>query len=76
MDIEEPFRGRGFGPYLVQELKRQAYDIGAIPAARCNRDNRPSRKTLQRAGFIPYAHILNGAIGGCREANDNVVGVK
>jgi GNAT superfamily N-acetyltransferase len=62
MDIEEPFRGRGFGSYLVQELKRQTYDIGAIPAARCNRDNRPSRKTLQKAGFVPYAHILNGAI--------------
>jgi GNAT superfamily N-acetyltransferase len=65
MEIEEPFRGRGFGPYLVQELKRHAYDIGSIPAARCNRDNRPSRTTLQRAGFIPYAHILNGTIGGC-----------
>ncbi len=64
MDIEEPFRGRGLGRYLVQELKRQAYEIGSIPAARCNRDNRPSRKTLQRAGFIPYAHILNGTIGG------------
>ena len=62
MDIEESFRGRGFGSYLVQELKRQAYQIGAIPAARCNRDNRPSRKTLQKAGFVPYAHILNGAI--------------
>jgi len=65
MNIEEPFRGRGFGSYLVQELKRQAYEIGSIPAARCNRDNRPSRKTLQRAGFIPYAHVLNGTIDGC-----------
>ena len=64
MEIEEPFRGRGFGAYLVQELKRQAYEIGSIPAARCNRDNRVSRKTLQRAGFIPYAHILNGTIAG------------
>jgi GNAT superfamily N-acetyltransferase len=64
MDIEEPFRGRGLGAYLVQELKRQAYEIGSIPAARCNRDNRASRKTLQKAGFIPYAHILNGAIAG------------
>jgi GNAT superfamily N-acetyltransferase len=62
MEIEEAFRGRGLGSYLVQELKRQAYAIGAIPAARCNRDNRPSRKTLQKAGFIPYAHILTGAI--------------
>ena len=64
MDIEEPFRGRDLGSYLVQELKRHAYDIGSIPAARCNRDNRPSRKTLLKAGFIPYAHILNGAIAG------------
>jgi len=48
----------------VQELKRQAYELGSIPAARCNRDNRLSRKTLQKAGFIPYAHILNGAIVG------------
>lgn len=64
MEIEASFRRRGFGAYLVQELKRQAYEIESIPAARCNRDNRPSRKTLQRAGFIPYAHILNGAIGG------------
>lgn len=65
MDIEEPFRGRGFSPYLVQELKQQAYDLGAIPAARCNRDNRPSRKTLQKAGFVPYAHILSATIDGC-----------
>jgi len=63
MEIEEPFRGRGLGAYLVQELKRQAYEIGSIPAARCNTGNRPSRKTLQRAGFVPYAHILNGSIG-------------
>ena len=49
-------------PYLVQELKRLAYDIGAVPAARRNRDNRPSRRTLQKAGFVAYAQILNGAI--------------
>jgi len=64
MDIEASFRGRGFGPYLVQELKRETYELGSIPAARCNRDNRPSRKTLQKAGFVPYAHVLTGAIIG------------
>jgi GNAT superfamily N-acetyltransferase len=65
MNIDEPFRGRGLGAYLVQELKRQAYEVGSIPAARCNPNNRASRKTLQKAGFVPYAHILNGTIGGC-----------
>ena len=64
MEIDEPFRGRGFGAYLVQELKRLAYEAGSIPAARCNVNNRVSRKTLQKAGFVPCAHILNGSIPG------------
>ena len=64
MDIDEGFRGRGLGAYLVQELKRQAYEIGSVPAARCSRDNHRSRRTLQKAGFVPYAHILNGTIAG------------
>jgi len=62
MEVDEPFRGRGLGAYLVQELKRLAYELGSIPAARCNVDNRVSRKTLQKAGFVPYAHVLNGSI--------------
>jgi GNAT superfamily N-acetyltransferase len=62
MDVAEPFRRRGFGSYLVQELKRIAYERGAIPGARCSPDNLTSRKTLQKAGFVPYAHILTGAI--------------
>jgi GNAT superfamily N-acetyltransferase len=64
MEIAEPFRRRGFGSYLVQELKRAAYRLGSVPAARCNVDNIPSRKTLQKAGLVPFAHILNGTIPG------------
>jgi GNAT superfamily N-acetyltransferase len=64
MEVGEPFRRRGFGSYLVQELKRAAYQLGSIPAARCSPDNVPSRKTLQKAGLVPYAHILNGSIAG------------
>jgi GNAT superfamily N-acetyltransferase len=63
MDVNEPYRRRGFGSYLVQELKRICYTLGAIPGARCNPTNVASRKTLQRAGFVPFAHILNGTIG-------------
>jgi hypothetical protein len=33
-----------------------------VPCARCNPDNLPSRRTLLSAGFLPFAHILNGAI--------------
>lgn len=62
MEITEAFRRRGLGAFLVQELKRLAYELGAIPAARCNTNNAASRHTLQRAGFAPCAHILVGAI--------------
>ena len=62
MEVAEPFRRRGFGAYLVQELKRVAYELESIPCARCDPDNVPSRKTLQKAGFVPYAHMLNGSI--------------
>jgi len=62
MDVSEPFRQRGLGSYLVQELKRACHELGAIPCARCNPTNIPSRRTLLRAGFVPFAHILNGSI--------------
>jgi GNAT superfamily N-acetyltransferase len=62
MDVVEGHRRRGYGSYLVQELKRIAYELGSIPGARCNPDNIASRKTLQKAGFVPCAHILDGTI--------------
>lgn len=62
MEVAEPFRRRGFGAYLVQELKRAAYVFDSIPGARCSPDNTASRLTLQKAGFVPYAHMLHGAI--------------
>jgi GNAT superfamily N-acetyltransferase len=62
MDVAEPFRRRGHGAYLVQELKRLTYELGSVPCARCSTGNMPSRKTLQKAGFVPYAHILDGSI--------------
>ena len=62
MEVMEPFRRRGLGSYLVQELKRACYQLGAIPAARCDSTNVASRRTLQRAGFVPCAHILRGSI--------------
>jgi len=62
MDVDEKFRRRGLGAYLVQELKRECYELGAIPCARCSPTNIASRKTLQRAGFVPVAHILIGSI--------------
>ena len=62
MEVAEPFRGRGFGTYLVQELKRICREGGSVPCARCNTGNVASRKTLQKAGFVPCAHMLCGKL--------------
>jgi GNAT superfamily N-acetyltransferase len=66
MEVAEPFRRRGLGSYFLQELKRECYGLGAVPCARCNPDNVASRQTLQRAGFVPFAHILNGTVVGAK----------
>jgi GNAT superfamily N-acetyltransferase len=62
MEVNEAFQRRGYGSYLVQELKRTSYETGRIPAARCNVTNLASRPTLQKAGFLPCARILRGVI--------------
>lgn len=62
MEVAEPFRRRGYGSYLVQELKRTCYEMGRIPAARCSVRNDASRATLQRAGLLPCARILSGLL--------------
>jgi len=58
MEVNEAFRRRGFGSYLVQELKREAYRFGAIPAARTSPTNTGSRFTLQKAGMTPFSTIV------------------
>jgi len=62
MSIAEPFRRRGLGAFLVQELKRISYEGGSIPAARCNVDNTASQMTLQKAGFVPCGNIVTGTL--------------
>jgi GNAT superfamily N-acetyltransferase len=62
MEVDERLWRRGYASYLVQELKRSCYEMGRIPVARCNVANTASRATLQKAGFLPCARILRGAI--------------
>jgi GNAT superfamily N-acetyltransferase len=62
MHVDESLRRRGFGSFLVQELKRVCYEGGHVPGARCNPGNLASRLTLQRAGFVPCGHILCGRL--------------
>jgi RimJ/RimL family protein N-acetyltransferase len=58
--IAEPFRRKGLGAYLVQELKRACRAGGSVPAARCNIANLASRRTLQKAGFVPCGNLVSG----------------
>jgi GNAT superfamily N-acetyltransferase len=60
MKVAEPFRGRGLGAYLVQELKTACRAGGRVPGARCNIANVGSRRTLQKAGFVPCGNLLAG----------------
>jgi GNAT superfamily N-acetyltransferase len=62
MEVHEPARRRGFGSYLIQELKRACYEMGRVPAARCNASNAASRATLQKAGLFPCARLLSGVL--------------
>ena len=62
MEVAEPHRRRGYGSFLVQELKRTCNEMGRVPAARCNAANAASRATLQKAGMLPCARVLTGVI--------------
>jgi GNAT superfamily N-acetyltransferase len=60
MAVADSQRRRGYGSYFVQELKRACYEMGRVPAARCNATNPASRSTLQKAGLLPCARVLVG----------------
>lgn len=62
MGVNENYRRRGFGSYMVQEMKRVAYEAGRKPAARCNVSNVASRRTMQKAGLLPCARLLEGEV--------------
>jgi GNAT superfamily N-acetyltransferase len=62
MEVDERLWRRGYGSYLVQELKRLCYAMGRVPVARCNVANVGSRATLEKAGFLPCARVVRGVI--------------
>jgi hypothetical protein len=62
MEVAEPFRRRGYGSYLVQELKRACYEMGRVPAARCGASSGASRATPPKAGLLPGPRVLTGVL--------------
>lgn len=62
MQVKEDARRQGFGSLMVQELKKEAYRIGRVPAARCNVANKASRSTLLKAGLRICGYRLKGEL--------------
>ena len=63
MEVAEEHRGKGYASLIVQELKKEIYRQGRVPAARCNPANPASRSSLIRAGFRVCGALLTGKVG-------------
>ncbi len=59
-EVKENFRKQGYGALITQELKREAYLLERIPAARCNVKNHASKATLLKAGMRVCGYIVIG----------------
>jgi GNAT superfamily N-acetyltransferase len=62
MEVREDCRQQGLGSFLLQEVKKQCYLSGRVPAARCDIENIASRATLQKAGLTVAGFLLSGAV--------------
>jgi len=52
--------GGGLGSFLVQELKRECYLAGRVPAARTDLRNTASRRTPCKAGLRACGFMMTG----------------
>jgi GNAT superfamily N-acetyltransferase len=62
MMVSPPFRRRGYGTFILQELKKECYRIGLTPASRCAWDNEASRRSHDRSGFLLSGRQLLGVV--------------
>lgn len=62
MEVQNDHRRKGVGSLLVQELIKQCYLAGRVPAARCNVQNMASRATLTKAGLRVCGFMLLGDV--------------
>lgn len=62
MEVREDHRRQGLGSFALQEVKKECYLAGRVPAARCNMKNPASRATLIRAGMRVCGFLLIGQL--------------
>jgi hypothetical protein len=51
MEVRPDCRRQGYGTFILQELQKDCYLAGRVPAARCQIKNVASRATLTKAGL-------------------------
>jgi RimJ/RimL family protein N-acetyltransferase len=62
MFVPSSFRNRGYGTYILQELKTECHRRGLIPTSRCDVRNLASRRAHLKAGFLPSGRLLDGVV--------------
>jgi GNAT superfamily N-acetyltransferase len=62
MEVNATQRRKGFGSFLLQEVKKECYLSGRVPAARCNIENKASMNTLLKAGLKVAGYMLTGRV--------------
>jgi GNAT superfamily N-acetyltransferase len=62
MEVKEGYRKKGFGSFLIQEIKKQCYLAGRVPAARTSTNNTASWATLTKAGLKVAGFMLLGTV--------------
>jgi GNAT superfamily N-acetyltransferase len=62
MEVAESHRRKGLGSLLIQELKKECYLAGRVPAARCNINNKASKATLLKGGLGVVGCMLLGEV--------------
>lgn len=63
MEVREDYRSRGLASFLLQEVKRECYLAGRVPAARCDVPNVASAAALRKAGLRECGFMLTGKLG-------------
>jgi GNAT superfamily N-acetyltransferase len=62
MEVQADHRKKGYGSFLIQEVKKVCYLAGRVPAARCNISNPASKATLLKGGMEIAGYVLTGDI--------------
>jgi GNAT superfamily N-acetyltransferase len=58
MEVKADHRRKGLGTYLLQEIKKECYKSGRIPAARCSAVNNASKGVMIDAGMMICGSML------------------